>query len=270
MQATGAFQRYKAFAAGGGGEAAGARLAADRWATEGTVEEATLDGSEGSPVAAGGDAAREGCAVISEDVHVGGGQSSSQEGNREVSGGEGRASDSNKEATGSSDKCHEATAATRGPAQAMTTKQWSSPGSRRQWRSTEAGQWEGELRTLLPEHREALKRAFLSMCDPAGDRESGETSMPCPGAAAREDQKPEPVDNTYGGLRASELSAVVYGRHASSTGCGFGWSEGTDGEGRHRFEGFECSRADLEAILIELDDEQQRDARSKKQKGFVN
>eukprot|EP00752_Nemacystus_decipiens_P012208 g10823.t1 len=203
VQATGAFQRYRAVAAGGGSAEATARLA-----SAGPIDRAPTVGRRG---ASGG-----------HDVAT---------------------------IAGREDESHN------------------------RWRR----------RPLLPEHRATLKRAVSALWEPSADgggsgsgvRRNGGGSGG-QGRGGRDDEDRREREQTHGGLRASELSAVIYGEQQRDSSCheeGAGNTGDRKSQFRHRDaddpdsdaeedgerawdQGIGCTREDFEEILLELEAEE--------------
>lgn len=240
VQATGAFQRYKAFAAGEGGSGVCARLSSDHWATKtdtrsvnrGSKEEAFRNGREDSEM--NGIATQERHDGTSEDMKGTCGGNSSELNCRGRCGNESQEVDDGDGNTGFIDTREEAVA----------TK------SRRERAA-------GEERVRFPpNYREVLKRAFLSLWDGGLDDDSSGKDSTAFAGPTREGEKA--TNFKHVGLRVSELSATVYGTHVSTTSeCSWGGDNGMQwgGEESRGYQGLECSTSELEAILIDLDKE---------------
>lgn len=145
----------------------------------------------------------------------------------------------------------------------------------------EGGSRRRHRRPLSPEHRVALKRAVSALWEPSIDGGGGGGGGPRDGssgggAGAGDDEERRDGEQMHGGLRASELSAAIYGmqqRDASRHEYGGHSNSGreihrdagdseTDAEEEgerawdHRFG---CSREDFEEILAELESEEKKD-----------
>ncbi|CAB1106992.1 unnamed protein product [Ectocarpus sp. CCAP 1310/34] len=252
VQATGAFQRYRAFAAGGGGAAATARLAAaaDKVADAREVQDDDDDGlrqasDDAVPGYLSGET-RQGVPVDATTTSADGASSGED-------GGRGDAEDS---AT---------VAAAAAGVDAATTEAGGRAGGRE-------GQGRG---TLAPEHRAALKRAVAALWEPAGGGGGGGGGDGDGGSAGGEERHGREAA-TRGGLRAAELTATVYGiqRQASvespkeergggeSLGDPVGDAGLGGGEGEGAWEqGVGCSREEMESILLELEAEDETTSR---------
>lgn len=266
VQATGAFQRCKAFAAGEGGSAACARLSSDHWAAKANSRRANRESKEeafrneredSSAVVFNGVATQERRDATSEDIKCAGGGSSSEVNCRGRSDDESRGVDDGDGSAGFADAREEVAVA----------KPRSSYRSGRQRAQREAGE---EKVRLSPEYREVLKRAFSSLWDGALDEDGSVKDSTAFAGPSGEGEKL--TDVKHGGLRVSELSATVYGTHVSSASeCGWVEDNGLqwDGEEGRGCQGLECSTAELEAILAELGKEWS-DAREKNRAGVTD
>lgn len=111
-----------------------------------------------------------------------------------------------------------------------------------------------QRRRLAPEHRVVLKHALSALwedLDDNGDVGCDESAGEEAGPAAVTSGEGRP-GSTRGGLKASELSATVYGVEPGSS-VGGSEEDGLDGGG---CQGWECLMEDFEAILVELEGEE--------------
>lgn len=242
IQATGAFQRYRSVAAGGGGAPANTQLAANMPPRR---QRSPAGGSSKSS------------AIMREDVP----QAEDEAGipgrgkGDDTSGGGGdvetRAKDSNARGR-------------RTPGSGTAAEMENQEEERQRGR-----------RRLDPGHRAVLKRALSALLegDPESRRSStGDGSSGDSDASLQKRSLEDRGGRAFGGLRASELSATVYGVDAWSSSLfsgerGRGVSCEADPEinvqeGRHAIQ---CSTEDLEELLLELEREE-RDSRGKKKR----
>lgn len=217
VQATGAFQRYRAVAAGGGGAAANSRLAGNspRTTTRATTEEETPVSRQAGETLSGVPGARgDGVTTTTDALRT------------------------NKKA-GVDD--------TDVPSEERTRDDGSAADG-------ESGRQQQRRRRLAPEHHVALKHALSALWEDlddnggvGGEERAGEDAAPA--AVASGDGRP---GSTRGGLKASELSATVYGVKPGSP-VGGSEEDELDGGG---CQALECLMEDFEAVLVELEGEE--------------
>lgn len=105
---------------------------------------------------------------------------------------------------------------------------------------------------LAPKQRQALKRALAALWNSENDRGGQSSDAPDGGEAIL----------VRGGLKASELSATIYGTTEALCELGArgddwgGGAAGLDGEDSDGVRRFECSVEDCEEILLELEAEE--------------
>ena len=134
-------------------------------------------------------------------------------------------------------------------------------------------------RPLMPGHRAALKRAVSALWEPSTGgggrvggrrRNGGEGGQ---GERGQDDGERREGEQTHGGLRASELSAAIYGVQQRDASCHEGGGNNTGGHESHRDagdpdseaeeegerawdQGVGCTREDFEEVLLELEAEE--------------
>lgn len=278
IQATGAFQRYRAAAAGGGGAAANACLAASTPAaistrTTATGEKAAREASRqrregplsGVDGVGGDDVKRaeeegEEDRVVSDledhdgDATNGAGQAPVSKGERRVHPSDGTAASAGSgggdddQPDGEGEKGN-----TLDGADAWKTR----PAAGRRTLYAQRPRWrEGDDRpSLAPGHRTVLKRALSALWEAdVGDYGSGRPARALAGSTGKGSEG-ERV-GAHGGLRATQLSATVYGKSEALPSF---WKDEDAGRGEEDevawADGFECSANDFEVLLLELEDE---------------
>lgn len=250
MQATGAFQRYLAVAAGGRAEAVNARLSQNPPAPKTTAAQAggafrPRGRSVGIPAPPGGNHDTNG-AVPRANGDTNGGDDCEGTGGDTPGAETGEGGEATAAATAAGDGQPAPAAVEQGDSYANEIRRGKGRGAQQ------------ERLPLAREQRAALKRALSALREPADGGEGGSSSAVRSADATAEGEHGE-RDLGHGGVRASELSGVVYGAQAPSD-RGDGWGEGDEldgggGEGSWK-EGVECSVDELEEILVELDEEE--------------
>ncbi|CAN0390699.1 unnamed protein product [Pylaiella littoralis] len=242
VQATGAFQRYRAVAAGGGGVEATARLASAvaAAAAERAQEEESVRRRKGRGTSPGDAMNRRSVpadpATVVDRV-VGG-----------VSGGEGRG-DGGEDDVEDDTKTAAAAGDTDGAGEAAGE-------ARKGWLG---GEREGEdrrrrRRPLEPEHREPS----IGGGGGGGVGRRGNGASYSAGRNERREYGEDEHGKRRGGLRASELSAAIYGGGGGG-GVDGEW-DGEDGEREGAWEqGVGCTQEDFEEILLELQAEEEEE-----------